>query len=226
MILGVPSDASDDEIKKAYRNLSRKYHPDANINNPNKELAEEKFKEVQQAYRQIMQSREAGSSGYGREHGENSGGFGSGPFRGFYGQYRQAQTQETQTGDDLHMQAAANFINSGHYREALTLLNGITSRNALWYYYSALANYGAGNNVLALQHAKEALRLDPDNYQYQLLVNRMEGGSAWYQQQQSPYQSTFSGTDGWCMKLCAANLLCNLCCGGNVCCGGYPGGYI
>ena len=66
-VLGVPRDASDEEIKKAYRRLSRKYHPDANINNPNKAQAEEKFKEVQQAYDQIMKEREYGSSyeGYG-----------------------------------------------------------------------------------------------------------------------------------------------------------------
>ncbi len=57
-VLGISRDASDDEIKKAYRKLSRKYHPDANINNPNKEQAEEKFKEVQQAYEQIMKERE------------------------------------------------------------------------------------------------------------------------------------------------------------------------
>ena len=52
--LGVSRNASDDEIKKAYRTLSRKYHPDSNINNPNKEMAEAKFKEIQQAYQQIM----------------------------------------------------------------------------------------------------------------------------------------------------------------------------
>ena len=53
-VLGVSRDASMDEIKKAYRKLSRKYHPDANINNPNKEQAEEMFKQVQQAYDQIV----------------------------------------------------------------------------------------------------------------------------------------------------------------------------
>ena len=53
-VLGISRGASDEEIKKAYRNLSRKYHPDANINNPNKAQAEEKFKQVQQAYDQIM----------------------------------------------------------------------------------------------------------------------------------------------------------------------------
>lgn len=57
-VLGIPRNASDEEIKKAYRKLSRQYHPDANINNPNKAQAEEKFKEVQQAYEQIMRERE------------------------------------------------------------------------------------------------------------------------------------------------------------------------
>ena len=57
-ILGVSRDASMDEIKKAYRTLSRKYHPDANINNPNKDQAEEKFKQVQQAYDQIVKENQ------------------------------------------------------------------------------------------------------------------------------------------------------------------------
>ena len=59
-VLGVSRDASDEEIKKAYRSLSRKYHPDANINNPNKDQAEAKFKEVQQAYQQIIHPTRAG----------------------------------------------------------------------------------------------------------------------------------------------------------------------
>lgn len=62
-VLGVSRNATDEEIKKAYRKLSRKYHPDANINNPNKDQAEEKFKEVQQAYEQIMRERRVWSSG-------------------------------------------------------------------------------------------------------------------------------------------------------------------
>ena len=61
-VLGVRPDASDDEIKKAYRKLSRRYHPDANINNPNKAQAEAKFKQVQEAYNQIIHERESGST--------------------------------------------------------------------------------------------------------------------------------------------------------------------
>lgn len=228
-VLGIPRNASDDEIKKAYRNLSRKYHPDANINNPNKDQAETKFKEVQQAYQQIMHEKEYGSSGGGYSR-EDFGGFGGfGPFRGFGAEYRQSDTGGTENEEELHLRAAANFINSGHYQEALNLLNGIGARNARWYYYSALANSGIGSNVMALQHAHEALRLEPDNFQYQMLVNRLESGGAWYQQRQGPYQTTFAGGSSFCTKLCIANLICNLCCGGSgLCCGGggMPGGYI
>ena len=80
-VLGVPENASEEEIKKAYRTLSRKYHPDANVNNPNKAEAEEKFKEIQQAYQQIMQER---------EHGTSYQGSGSGGYQGGYGGYRGA----------------------------------------------------------------------------------------------------------------------------------------
>ena len=69
-VLGVSRDASEEEIKKAYKALSRKYHPDANINNPNRDQAEEKFKEIQAAYQQIMKERTEGYSyggGYGRQ---------------------------------------------------------------------------------------------------------------------------------------------------------------
>lgn len=239
IVLGVSRSATDDEIKKAYRNLSRKYHPDANINNPNKDQAEAKFKEVQQAYDQIMREREYGASGgYNSSGSYNSSGnygpFGGfddyGPFRGFYGEYRQTgpNSNSSDSEEDLHLRAAANFINSGHYQEALNLLNTITTRGAKWYYYSALANSGVGNNVIALEHAKEALRREPNNFQYQILVNRLESGGSWYQQRQGPYQTTFSTGNSWCLKLCIANILCNLCCNG-LCCGGgggMPGNYI
>lgn len=229
-VLGVSQSASDEEIKKAYRSLSRKYHPDANINNPNKDQAEARFKEVQQAYQQIMQEREYQTSGSAQGGYDSSGDFGGfggfGSFRGFSGQYRQADAGPTESEDDLHMKAASNFINSRHYREALNLLNGIRDRNARWFYYSALANSGIGNNVIALQHAQEALRLEPNNFQYQLLVNRFQSGGSWYQRQQDPYETTYTVGSSWCTKLCIANILCNLCCGSGMCCGGVPGGYI
>ena len=190
-ILGVSRDASDDEIKKAYRTLSRKYHPDANINNPNKDQAEAKFKEVQQAYQQIMKEREYGSSGsYGAGGYGTSGGYGrygsgqSGdPFGGCWGDFgggyrQQAGPEATDNEDVLHLRAAANFIGSGHYQEALNVLNDMKDRSAQWYYYSAMANSGLGNNVAALEHAKTAYQMDPNNMQYQVLLQRLQSGGS------------------------------------------------
>ena len=74
-VLGISPNATDDEVKKAYKELSRKYHPDAYVNNPLANLAEDKFKEVQEAYTQIMNSRAGGGSGYSQGY---SGGYGSG----------------------------------------------------------------------------------------------------------------------------------------------------
>lgn len=236
-VLGVDRNASDDELKKAYRSLSRKYHPDANINNPHKDEAEAKFKEVQQAYQQIMDERERGytSGGGGSSSGSGSGYGGSfyggyGPFGGFgsfdgYGGYGQSgESDSRRETTDPHLKAAANYIRSGHYREALNVLDGIRERNALWYFYSASANSGLGNNVTALEHAREAVRLEPENIQYRMLLERMEIGGSWYQQRQTMYGYPGSFDSSCCVKLCVANLLCNLCCGGGgLCCGGYGG---
>ena len=118
-ILGISRDASDEEVKKAYRKMSRKYHPDANIDNPNKEQAEEKFKQVQQAYEQIMKEREQGA-GYGNYGSNNYGGFG-----GFSGQADSGYQDE----ESMRRQAAANYIQSGHYREAMNVLQSLSQRN-------------------------------------------------------------------------------------------------
>ena len=232
-VLGVNRNAPDDEIKKAYRSLSRKYHPDANINNPHKDEAEAKFKEVQQAYQQIMDERERGYTAGGQSgpytgaggsgYGDSSYG-GYGPFGGFGGYGQGADPGSQRQNMDPHLRAAANYIRSGHYQEALNVLDGIKERNALWYFYSASANSGLGNNVTALEHAREAVRLEPENTQYRMLLERMEGGGAWYQQRQTMYGYPGSFDSSCCVKLCVANLLCNLCCGGGgLCCGGYGG---
>ena len=213
-VLGVSQDASDEEIKKAYRALSRKYHPDANINNPLKEEAEVKFKEVQQAYQQIMDER---SRGYSSGAGSSAG----------YGGWYQNQ-QRTDAGDEnsQYLRAAANYIQSGHYTEALNVLNSIKERGALWYFYSASANSGVGNNVTALEHAKEASPAGAAEHAVSdasaAAAGRREAG---YQQRQSMYGYPSSVGGDWCMKLCIANMMCNLCCGGSgLCCGGYNGG--
>ena len=208
-VLGVSRDASDEEIKKAYRRLSRKYHPDANINNPNKAQAEEKFKEVQQAYDQIMKEREYGSSSYG-------GGYNGGGFGGFGGQSSAGYQDE----EAIRRQAASNYIQSGHYQEAMNVLSSLKQRNGQWYYLSSIANMGLGNNMNALSDIREAVRLEPDNMQYRMMLQRMESGGTLYQEQQNPFGGMPSDGDNFCMKLCLANMACSICCPGSgiLCC--------
>ena len=212
-VLGVPRNASDEEIKKAYRRLSRKYHPDANINNPNKDQAEEKFKEVQQAYEQIMREREYGT---GSQNAGGYGGYGGfGGFGGFGGQQRRSTYEDEES---VRRRAAANFIRSGHYQEAMNVLGSLSQKNGEWYYLSSMANMGLGNNVRALEQIREAVRLEPGNQEYRMLLSRMEGGGTWYQTQQGPFGGMPSGGDDMCVKLCVANAACNLCCPGSFMC--------
>jgi molecular chaperone DnaJ len=111
------------------------------------------------------------------------------------------------------MQAAANYIRSRHFKEALHVLSEIENRTAQWYYLSALANSGEGNNVLAKEHARRAAQMDPGNAEYQQLVRQMESGGQWYQSMGENYGSP-AAADDWCMKICLVNILCNCCCGG------------
>lgn len=235
-VLGVSRNATEEEIKKAYKALSRKYHPDANINNPNKEQAEEMFKEIQQAYQQVMKERTEGyryqGSGYGgNTYGSNTyGGFEDfeeffGSFGGFGGFGTNYGGSTTGYEEDNHLRAAGNYIRNGYYKEARTVLDNMpeSSRNARWYYYSAIAHANLGNQVSALEHAKRAQALEPGNRDYSNLVYQFENGGSWYRQRQYAYGQPYSGGSGLCLKLCIANMLCNACCGGGgLCCGGVP----
>ena len=218
-MLGVSPSASDDDIKKAYRDLTRKYHPDANVNNPLADLAEEKFKEVQEAYDTIMKERASGNSGgysYGGGSNSSYGGsssYGYGNTGSGYGNYQSAQ-------QDPRLQAAVNYINSRRYREALNTLDQVPERSALWYYLSGCANAGLGNNVLARDHAAQAVNMEPNNLQYRQLLNQLDFSSRRYQN--SPYGNGYGaggstcGTGNMCCDLFIADQLCE-CMGGDLC---------
>ena len=234
-VLGLERGASDEEVKKAYRTLSRKYHPDANINNPNKEQAEERFKEVQQAYDSIQQEKENGYAGYGSSgsgygsygsyggntgYGSNAGFGGFGRFGGFggFGTYGGSRSTASESETDLHLKAAENYINSRHYTEAMNVLNQITERDGRWYYLSAAAHMGAGDNVQAKIMAQRAVEMDPDNLQYRQLLQRLESGGSWYQGMGSSYGYPMESTSDLCPRICLASLACNICGPGILCC--------
>ena len=220
-VLGVSENCTDAEPKKAYREKCKQYHPDENPDDP---TAEEKFKEVQEAYRQIVDARANGTSAYGSEPGGNSrgysdfdGGFGS-AFDDFFGGWTNYSDQRRAQQEPPEMQAARNYINAGHYQEAMTALSQMpeNGRNAQWYYYAAIASQGMGNNVDAMNYAKRAADMEPDNAQYSRLLQSLQSGGTWYQNRGESYGGIFPGGNaaGWCMSMIAINCLCNLCLGG------------
>ncbi len=209
-ILGVSPNASDDEIKKAYRALSRKYHPDSYADNPLADLAEEKFKEVQDAYKQIMDERERGQSSSAGGRG-GFGGFGGSGFGGNGGY----QSQSSGT-DSVELSAAANFINSGRYRDAINVLNGIGSRDARWFYYSAVANAGIGNNVQAMNDINRAVSMDPQNPEFRNFQNQLQFRTSRYQGNGQGYGRPPMSTGNCCCDLWIADTCCE-CMGGDLC---------
>ena len=212
-VLGVSRDASDEEIKTAYRRLAKKYHPDLN---PGDTEAAKKMQQVNAAYEQIKNPEKAAqnqrsgqSGGYGGGYYDPFGGYG--PFGGGYGQYGSSQ----QTGDS-YQQAAYNYIRFGRYREALNALANSSERNARWYYLSAIANDGLGNQVTAMEHIRRAVSMEPDNMEYLQMLQRMEQGGAAYRRT----AGNFTGFSGGsvCPSLCLCYFAQLFCCRGFICC--------
>lgn len=175
-VLGVSRNASIDEIKKAYHQLSRKYHPDANVNNPLADLAAEKFKEIQEAYDMIVKEREGGSS-YGGSYNNSYSG----------------------TGD---YNAVYTYLRAQQYRQALNVLSGMSARDGQWYYLSAIANAGCGNNLMAMQQAQQACNMEPNNMEYRNLLNQLQRGGNVYSNMGAGYGRTQNSNSDCCDACC------------------------
>lgn len=218
-ILGVSESASMDEIKKEYRRLSRIYHPDANVNNPNKEEAEAKFKEIQGAYQRIVDERERGSNQTYGTRGDSYSGGGSyrqsyGGFEDFFGGFGYGGSTGNAGQESARLQAAANYLRNGYYNEALNVLNSMPpeERNGTWYYYSAQANSAVGNNITAQEHAQNAVQMEPNNYVYQDLLRKLQSGESWYAERGSMYGRHMGVMNNYCLECLLLNLFCNCCC--------------
>lgn len=190
-VLGVSSNASDDEIKKAYRDLARKYHPDNYHDNPLADLAQEKMKEINEAYDTItkMRSGKAGSS-----YGGYQGGYSSGGYSG--------------SGASEFVEARA-AINSGNYARAEQILAGSAVRNAEWNFLMGSIYYQKGWLDDARNYYQRAVNMEPGNMEYRQALNFMNSGGQAYRPAGYNDQSV-AGLDA--CDICSLMMCANMCC--------------
>ena len=196
-VLGISPNATDEQVKAAYRELAKKYHPDNYANNPLSDLAEEKMQEINQAYDAIVAQRRAGGQ---------SGGYS-------VGAYAQGASQFA----DIR-----RMINSGRLAEAQELLDGVAaaSRDAEWYFLKGSIDYSRGWLDDALQSFQKACQMNPQNSEYSAAYNQL----LWQRQNGRPQYgggSYQTGSVGGCSccDICAAMYCANCCmdCCGNSC---------
>ena len=188
-VLGVSPNASDDEIKKAYRELARKYHPDNYQNNPLSDLAQEKMKEINEAYNKITKAREGGAGhGYGGGYTGPSSGGGS--------------------PESARIRAA---INSGDIRLAEELLRTFPAQNAEWHFLMGSICYRKGWLDDAMNYYQRAVQMEPHNAEYtQALAFMQHGGQAYRPFGGGGPMQQQGGCD--VCDVCAAMMCMNLCC--------------
>lgn len=191
-VLGVSPSASDDEIKRAYRDLVKKYHPDSYTNNPLADLAEAKMKEVNEAYDAIMKARTQG--GY-QSAGGSYGGGGS------------TTNQGGSRYSNPTLLQVRQLIAQNNLAEAERILRSSPANNAEWYYLMGSIAYRRGWMDDARQNFWTAANMDPTNLEYRQAVNSM-GMQA--------RRGAYGGGDdlaNLCTALCCLNCLCNSCSG-------------
>ena len=194
-VLGVPETATDAEVKKAYLNLARKYHPDNYHDNPLADLAQEKMKEINAAYEQITRERGKGGGSSASSSSAGYGGYGSyGGYSSGYGGY---------AGSSSVLQQVRMAISTGDLTRAEALLANYSDHNAEWNFLRGAVCYRRGWMDEALRYYQTACQMDPGNAEYRRALDYMQhAGETAYHPEGRPF-----GTD-----MCTANHCLTLCC--------------
>ena len=191
-VLGVPENASEEEIKKAYKELVKKYHPDKYQDNPLADLAEEKLQEVNEAYDMLMKNRNSGSSG-SYSYGNYGSGSGSG---GSYG-----------TPDYM---VVRRYIDAGNLTAAENILNSTKDRSAEWFFLSGMLSYRKGWYDDAVNKLKTANDLAPNNMEYSQAYGRIINMGGAYQNQ--AYGRGYGSSNDMCCQALQCYICADCCC--------------
>lgn len=190
-ILGLNRNATEDEVKKAYKTLAKKYHPDVTGNDP---AAAKKMQEINAAYDAIINHKYNGS------YSNNSYSY---------------NTQDNSDEYSIQLQAAINYINARRYIEALTALSGVpdAKRGARWYYLSAVAKGYSGDTQGARSDISRAIAMEPGNMNYRAFQDRLNMGTANYRSYSTQnYTRTSNAFLDCCLPTILLNLFCNCLC--------------
>ena len=193
-VLGVPSTATDEEIKKAYRNLARKYHPDNYHDNPLEDLAQERMKEINEAYEAIQAQR--------RNKGAADAGYAYNPG------YRQSYS------GDAAMQRVRMAIQRGELNLAEELLNAQGDHNAEWNFLKGVICMRRGWMDEAKRYYQTAVQMDPQNSEYRHALDMTEGRQAGYRPEGFQNMSTAGCDSAMCLRICGIWACCSLLSGG------------